>query len=691
MGNSLTTSDAPITYAVQTEDPPFADASGVYRCAQYPDALVENMPDRDWKNPLDCMASTALDPEMRDKEFLGSRVWDCALQRSREDMIPQSTVSWVTYGEFMTLVQEFARGLERRGYTSVSEFPTEAYEPARRVRMMGLVSKNRPEWFISEQAAVSANYCLVPLYDSLGSDALHQILDQTKMELLVASRESFRVLQPMIASIVDTQFTSHIKYVVMYDKPSEEDLEKAKEIGAELIDWKDVVQEGRDHPEIDLPTQQPEDLTTVCYTSGTTGAPKGVMMTAHNYTSLLSAHRRCIMSHPGFRIGQEDTHISYLPLAHVFERIICGNCFVLGVKIACYSGDTQKLLDDMKYIQPTIFLSVPRLYMRIHDKIISTLNEKSNVAKFIFETAMNTKLQNLREKGIYTHPLWDALVFKKTKAVMGGRIRFMLVGGAPIEAKVQEEVSVIFCCPVLHGFGMTEVGPVFICNPGDKIAGHIGGVQPCCQFALRSVPETGYFVSGPQCRGQLCIKGPSVTPGYLERPDLTAEVLENGWFHTGDIVELIEGNAIKIIDRQKNIFKLSQGEYVAPEKLENIYSSASLVSQIMVYGDSSKSALVAIVVPDEEETSKWCALNNLQGKSLDELCARDDFKQAVFSNMQEVEKANQVTGFQKVKKIVITPDPFTVENRMLTPTLKLRRAECKKRFEREIIDLYNQL
>lgn len=430
----------------------------------------------------------------------------------------------------------------------------------------------------------------------------------------------------------------------------------------------------------------------MCYTSGTTGTPKGVILTAGNFVSIIAAHQRCIMNHPGFRTGHEDLHISYLPLAHVFERLICANCIALGVRIACFSGDTQKLLDDMKVIRPSVFLSVPRLYQRINDKVFAGIRDRSGVAQYLFNTAVTTKLKLLREKGVYAHPLWDNLVFSKTRNLMGGGVKFMLVGGAPLESLIQERMSVLFCCPLMHGFGMTEMGASFICNPGDKVAGHIGGVQPCLEFALRSIPEMNYFTSSDPACGELIVRGSSVTPGYLLNPAATAEAIDSqGWLSSGDIARLLPGNAVQIIDRKKNVFKLAQGEFVAPERTEAIYMRAPLVAQIFVYGESSKFSLVAIVVPDEDMVAHWTQQRDRPFSSLASVCKDQAFKQAVMEEMDLAGAEAALKGFEKVKNILLEPEPFSVDNGLLTPTLKLRRHEAKLRYHVEIADMYKAL
>lgn len=323
----------------------------------------------------------------------------------------------------------------------------------------------------------------------------------------------------------------------------------------------------------------------------------------------------------GLDLSPEDAHLSYLPLPHMFERITQASCFAYGAHIGFYQGDPLLILDDLAALRPTFFPSVPRLLNRIHDKLKAGIEEAGGVKQSLFNYAYSTKLANL-ENGQVTHPVWDRIIFNGIRARVGlDRCRMMLTGSAPIAGHVLDFLRIVFCCPVHEGYGQTEATCASTFTFADDLTvGHVGGPLPCNDVRLVDVPEMGYFHTdkshgadsegngGLPCngRGEICFRGPNVFRGYYKMPEKTAETIDSeGWLHSGDIGLWLPSGKLKIIDRKKNIFKLSQGEYIAPEKVENIYTQSPFVMQNFVYGDSLQSCLVGVVVPDPEYLLPW--------------------------------------------------------------------------------------
>lgn len=278
-----------------------------------------------------------------------------------------------------------------------------------------------------------------------------------------------------------------------------------------------------------------------------------------------------------FDMHEDDFYLSYLPLAHVFERIFLICCMAYMMNYGFYQGDVMKLKEDLAELRPTIMISVPRLYNKFYDAMQGKIKELSGAKKTITEWGISTKLANLRKSAQYTHPFYDRIIFNKFKQVLGGRARVLITASAPIDKDVLEFLKVAFCCPMAEGYGQTETAsPGTLTFLDDPEGGHVGGPFRSNDIKLVDVPETGYTSEDKnskgeyQPRGEICIRGYNCFKGYFGQPERTKETLdENGWVHTGDIGTILPNGAIKIIDRLKNIFKLSQGEYIIPEKIEN--------------------------------------------------------------------------------------------------------------------------
>ncbi|CDJ66365.1 long-chain fatty acid CoA ligase, putative [Eimeria necatrix] len=327
-------------------------------------------------------------------------------------------------------------------------------------------------------------------------------------------------------------------------------------------------------------------------------------------------------------------------------------------------------------------VSVPRLFQRIEARVTSSLQGKSFVARSLFNQALAAKIRRLRSSGIPQHPFWDKVVFDKFKNLMGGRVRIMLTGSAPLDPHTLERMRAFFCCWIVEGYGMTEtMGASFLTwNVYDNNPGQIGGVLPSLEFCLLDVSETmnKYSIKDEIPKGELCVRGSTVSAGYFRNAQETrAAIDQDGWLHTGDIAALLPNGGVQIIDRKKNIFKLAQGEYVAPEKVETVYMQSRFVAQCFVFGFSSETSLVAIVVPDQEQTLRW--LQEVRGadvadsRPFEEWVKDPAVQKAVYDDMQQVGKVQGLKGFELARKIHLHSEQFTVENGLLTPTFKLKR------------------
>jgi long-chain acyl-CoA synthetase len=350
-----------------------------------------------------------------------------------------------------------------------------------------------------------------------------------------------------------------------------------------------------------------------------------------------------------------------------------------------YSGDPLKLLEDIVELKPTFFVTVPRILNRVYGKIMDGVNQKGGVAKWLFNKAVTDKTYYLMNGQGLSHKLYDKTVFQKVKDLFGGNLKFMITASAPINGEVLTFFKIALGIHVYEVYGQTESnGPITVTHPLDPTAGHVGGMISTCAVRLKDVPEMGYLSTDNPPRGEIQFKGHNTFRGYFKNPEKTSEAIsEDGWTSTGDVAIVFPNGSIKIVDRAKNIFKLCQGEYIAPEKLENAYQQCPLVAQIFVYGDSLQAYLLGFIVPDPENAKKWFADKGLEAKFDNE-----DFKKAIIAQLDAKAKEFSFTSLEKIKKIHLHPQPFSVDNNLLTPTFKIKRNDAKKFFKEQIDAMY---
>ncbi|KAG9479866.1 hypothetical protein GDO78_011739 [Eleutherodactylus coqui] len=492
---------------------------------------------------------------------------------------PNQPYQWISFQETSDKAEYLGSALLHRGFKPSSE------------QFIGIFAQNRPEWIIAELACYTYSMVAVPLYDTLGAEAITYIVNK--------------------------------------------------------------------------------------------GNPKGAMLTHKNIVSNMAAFLK-VTEELAFPSTQ-DVLISFLPLAHMFERVV--ECVVLchGARIGFFQGDIRLLMDDLKVLQPTIFPVVPRLLNRMFDRIFGQAN--TTIKRWLLEFASKRKEAELRSGIIRKDSLWDKLIFQKVQDSLGGKVRLMITGAAPVSPTVLTFLRAALGCQFYEGYGQTEcTAGCSLTIPGDWTAGHVGAPMPCNYVKLVDVEDMNYFAAKGE--GEVCVKGSNVFQGYLKDDEKTAEALDkDGWLHTGDVGKWLPNGTLKIIDRKKHIFKLAQGEYIAPEKIENIYTRSEAVVQVFVHGESLQAFLVGIVVPDPDNVLNWAKKRKFAG-TCEELCKNTDFKNAVLEDLLRLGKEAGLKTFEQVKDIVLHPELFSIQNGLLTPTLKAKRPELRKYFQAQIEELY---
>uniref|UniRef100_A0A8C3K3E1 Long-chain-fatty-acid--CoA ligase n=1 Tax=Calidris pygmaea TaxID=425635 RepID=A0A8C3K3E1_9CHAR len=554
---------------------------------------------------------------------------------------PNQPYQWLTYKQVLDRCQYLGSGLLQKGCKPSSN------------QYIGIFAQNRPEWIISEYACYTYSMVAVPLYDTLGPEAIVYIVNKADISIVICDKPEKAQL---LLENCEQQKTPGLKTIILMDLFDKELKERGAKVGVEILALQEVE------------PPKPEDLCIVCFTSGTTGNPKGAMLTHQNVVANAAAFLR---STEVIECTSSDITMSYLPLAHMFERVVQTVVYSCGAKVGFFQGDIKFLTDDMKTLKPTLFPVVPRLLNRIYDKIQS--GAKSPVKRCLLNFAVTMKTAEIKQGIIRNDSIWDKLIFKKVQETMGGRVRIMVTGAAPISPSVLTFLRAALGCQIFEAYGQTEcsAGCTFS-MPGDWTTGHVGAPLACNIIKLEDVEEMNYFSSNNE--GEVCIKGPNVFKGYLKDPEKTAEAIDkDGWLHTGDIGKWLPNGTLKIIDRKKNIFKLAQGEYIAPEKIENVYIRSAPVAQVFVHGESLRSFLIGIVVPDPETLPEFAA--KLGVKALHTLLL--------------LGKEAGLKSFEQVKDLYVHTEMFSVENGLLTPTLKAKRPELVKVFQNEIEALYS--
>ncbi|KAH9755059.1 Long chain acyl-CoA synthetase 7 (peroxisomal) [Citrus sinensis] len=615
----------------------------VYRSARSPLTLVDRFPDHPEIGTLHDNFIYAVE-NYPDYKYLGTRV--------RVD----GTVGgykWMTYGEVSAARKEIGSGLLFHGLQ-------------KGVRI-GLYLINRPEWLIVDHACSAYSYISVPLYDTLGPDAVKYVVNHAEIEAIFCIPQTLNtyILLCFYLGLVPKKCGTLLSFIS--EIPS-----------VHLI----VVVGGKDEHLPSLPSTSGVKLISYLQLQS-----QGVVLTHGNLISNVAGFSLMVQFYPS------DIYMSYLPLAHIYERANQIVSVYYGVAVGFYQGDNLKLMDDLAVLKPTIFPSVPRLYNRIYSGITNAVKASGTLREKLFTAAYNSKKQAI-VSGQTPSKMWDRLVFNKIRERLGGRVRFMGSGASPLSPDVMDFLKVCFGCQVMEGYGMTETSCIISAiDKGDNLSGHVGSPNPACEIKLVDVPEMNYTSEDqPHPRGEICVRGPIVFQGYYKNEVQTREVIDgDGWLHTGDIGLWLPGGRLKIIDRKKNIFKLAQGEYVAPEKIENVYAKCKFVLQCFIYGDSFNSCLVAIVAVDPDVLKDWAASQGIKFEDLEQLCNDLRARAAVLAEMNAVGEEGQLRGFEYAKAVTLMPEPFSVENGLLTPTFKIKRPQAKERFAKAISNMYAEL
>ena len=573
----------------------------------------------------------------------------------------------------LSLMMTSKVGGERKSY-STSEFLEAVDQASRGLLELGvqagdkvaLIShNNRCEWNIMDHALLQIGAVDVPIYPTMTESDYEYIFNHSESKYCFVSNDE---LYDKVSNVLDK--CEVLKGVYSFEKyDGKANWSEVMDLGTSA-DRQSEVESFRD-------SVKPEDLATIIYTSGTTGLPKGVMLSHANITTTVIAATPRI---PGMVKGDARA-LSFLPVCHSFERFIQYLYMYNGCTIY-FAEAIETIKEDLNYCKPTIFTAVPRLLEKFFDGIVANGTSAGGVKKRIFEWAVSLALKWEPEQangGFYHWKLSiaDKLVYSKIREALGlTEVKAIASGSAALQPRLARFFSGLGA-PILEGYGLTETSPVISVNtsaePGMM---RIGSVGKCIDGVEAKIAEDG----------EILAKGPNVMMGYYKQPELTAEVMTGDWFHTGDI-GVIEDGFIRITDRKKEMFKTSGGKYIAPQLIENELKASHLIEQSMVIGAGRKFP-AAICILNEEGVKEWCSRHEITYTDIDSMSKDERVIDRVW---KDVELANSGFGqWEKVKKIIIDTDEFTVDNGCLTPTFKVKRKPILAKYADQIDALYGE-
>jgi long-chain acyl-CoA synthetase len=527
---------------------------------------------------------------------------------------------------------------------------------------IAVLSNNRPEWLILDLAIQQTGAILTPIYPTISPNELEFIFNDASIKMVFVSDQelynkvqSVRSKTPSVQAVYSfNELSGVLNWKELLHNGTASDLEKLQSI-------KDAI--------------RPDELATILYTSGTTGFPKGVMLSHQNIMENVQNVEEIVSA----VANASDRCLSFLPLNHIFERMVSYIYMYIGVSIY-YAESIDTVGDNLKEVKPTLFTTVPRLLEKVYEKIMAKGRELTGVKKNLFFWAVGVanKFELDKNQGfVYNIQLAIAnkLIFSKWRDALGGNVKAIVTGAAACQVRLLR-IFTAAKIVVMEGYGLTETSPVISVNRYDSSGRRFGTVGQGIKNVEVKLAEDG----------EICCRGSNVMMGYYKRPDLTAECIDNeNWFHTGDIGTWVEGNFLKITDRKKEIFKTSGGKYVAPQPIENKMKESPFIEQMMVVGPERKFT-AALIIPAFANLKTWCEKNGVPHQSNDEMISNPRVQEHYKSI---VEKFNvQFNHIEQVKKFELLNAEWTIDGGELTPTLKLKRKVITEKYSDAIERIY---
>jgi len=599
--------------------------------------------------------------DQSDKDFLGWRPKIAAKK--------WGDYTFIKYGEAGDICMQVGAGLRELGL-----------EPGSNV---GIFSSNIPEWILAEYGSFSQTMTIVPLYPTCGRGTINYIVRHSDLSTVFCTS---LLIHQLLEDVATEDLSSlplkniiivgdHDRNVLKVPELNSADQKTAQTLGLRMMTFFDLMDLGKSHP-VEATLPKPTDLYSIIYTSGSEGTPKGVELTHRNVTFAMNK----FSLYPSWK-GSINymTYYSYLPLAHGFERQVT-SVFIRNGATVGFSSGLPNLIDDLGLLKPHFMIGVPRVWKRIYEKVTDTVNQQPFFKRWIFNLALWAKTGAVKSNTT-TMIDWDYYVLNNVSSKLGGRLKFVISGGAAADPELSAWFSAVFNVEFYQGYGMSEAwAAVAVQHVGcgaDKAA--IGAPMLGSVMRLVDVPDMDYLTTDNPPRGEIWIKGDMIMRGYHKNPEATAEAMHDGFFATGDIGQRNPDGTVKIIDRKKNLFKLAQGEYIAIEYLETVYGRVSEIAQMWIWGDPLENFLIAVIVPNFDTFR--AALGPLaEGKTNEEICALREARDVMLAKMNEAATTCKLLSYQQVKALILEPHVWTIEDNLLTPTFKIRRTQLRKKY-----------
>lgn len=522
---------------------------------------------------------------------------------------------------------------------------------------VAIISNNRPEWNFIDNGMLQIGAVNVPIYPTISRDEYEYIFNDAEIKVAFVSDKD---LYNKIADIKDK--VPSLKHIYSFDAldccPNWEEFLKL----GEDVDFTEVSNIAN--------TIKSDELATIIYTSGTTGQPKGVMLSHDNIISNIKSVLNILP------LTKDNKALSFLPLCHIFERVVTYTYFATGT--GCYYAESlETLTDDLKYVKPHFFSTVPRLLEKVYEKIVSKGMELTGLKKKLFFWALDLATNEYHEdyKPGLKFKIADKLIFSKWREALGGNVIGIVTGAAALQERLARVFSAAGIA-IREGYGQTESSPVITVNRFEP-----GGFK----FGTVGIPIPGVEIKFAE-NGEILCKGPNVMMGYYKKPEVTAETVVDGWLHTGDVGKMVDGKYLKITDRVKALFKTSGGKYVAPQVIEEKLKECVYIEQIMVVGENEK-FVSALIVPSFLNLTEWCVKNGIDTSNKEKMIKAPEVLALI---KKEVDGLNEnFSKVEKVKKFELVADEWSVETGELTPTMKVKRKVVIEKYNNLITSIYN--